>query len=159
MQLDKYTAKKIVKRAMKIIHHSVNVMDHDGVIIASGNSTRLNQRHTGAVLALRENRVVEIDQALAQKWNFEAQPGINLPIHYLGKNIGVVGISGEPTQVKQYAELVKMTAELIVAFTELSSWALRRIRAMVSPPAFSSSLSPSIIVPSTFTTAILFGTL
>ena len=125
MQLDKYTAKKIVKRAMKIIHHSVNVMDHDGVIIASGNSTRLNQRHTGAVLALRENRVVEIDQALAQKWNFEAQPGINLPIHYLGKNIGVVGISGEPTQVKQYAELVKMTAELIVeqqALLEQESW-------------------------------------
>ncbi|HHV6639734.1 TPA: sugar diacid recognition domain-containing protein, partial [Haemophilus influenzae] len=125
MQLDKYTAKKIVKRAMKIIHHSVNVMDHDGVIIASGNSMRLNQRHTGAVLALRENRVVEIDQALAQKWNFEAQPGINLPIHYLGKNIGVVGISGEPTQVKQYAELVKMTAELIVeqqVLLEQESW-------------------------------------
>lgn len=54
MQLDKYTAKKIVKRAMKIIHHSVNVMDHDGVIIASGNSTRLNQRHTGAVLRSEE---------------------------------------------------------------------------------------------------------
>ena len=76
MQLDKYTAKKIVKRAMKIIHHSVNVMDHDGVIIASGNSTRLNQRHTGAVLALRENRVVEIDQALAQNGILKRNQGL-----------------------------------------------------------------------------------
>lgn len=125
MQLDTTIAQKIVKRAMQIIHYSVNVMNDDGVIIASGNPERLSQRHTGAVLALRENRVVEVDQVLAQKWNFEAQPGINLPIHYLGKAIGVVGISGEPMQVKQYAELVKMTAELIVeqhALLEQERW-------------------------------------
>ncbi|THA15236.1 CdaR family transcriptional regulator [Rodentibacter pneumotropicus] len=125
MQLDTTIAQKIVKRAMQIIHYSVNVMNDDGVIIASGNPKRLSQRHTGAVLALRENRVVEVDQLLAQKWNFEAQPGINLPIHYLGKVIGVVGISGDPTQVKQYAELVKMTAELIVeqhALLEQERW-------------------------------------
>ncbi|OOF60362.1 sugar diacid recognition domain-containing protein [Rodentibacter sp. Ppn85] len=125
MQLDTTIAQKIVKRAMQIIHYSVNVMNDNGVIIASGNPERLSQRHTGAVLALRENRVVEVDQLLAQKWNFEAHPGINLPIHYLGKTIGVVGISGEPAQVKQYAELVKMTAELIVeqhALLEQESW-------------------------------------
>ena len=125
MQLDTIIAQKIVKRAMKIIHYSVNVMNHEGVIIASGNPERLGQRHTGAVLALRENRVVEVDESLAQKWNFEAQPGINLPIHYLGKTIGVVGISGDPTQLKQYAELVRMTAELIVeqhALLEQETW-------------------------------------
>ncbi|OOF40274.1 hypothetical protein BKK47_04530 [Rodentibacter mrazii] len=125
MKLDTTIAQKIVKRAMQIIHYSVNVMNDDGVIIASGNPERLSQRHTGAVLALRENRMVEVDLHLAQKWNFEAQPGINLPIHYLGKAIGVVGISGEPMQVKQYAELVKMTAELIVeqhALLEQERW-------------------------------------
>lgn len=125
MQLDTTIAQKIVKRAMKIIHYSVNVMDQEGVIIASGNPDRLGQRHTGAVLALRDNRVVDVDEVLARKWNFEAQPGINLPIHYLGKSIGVVGISGEPSQMKQYAELVKMTAELIVeqhALLEQESW-------------------------------------
>ena len=128
MQLDTLIAQKIVKRAMKIIHYSVNVMNHDGVIIASGNPERLSERHTGAVLAIRGNRVVEVDEALARKWNFEAQPGINLPIHYLGKTIGVVGISGEPAQVKQYAELVKMTAELIVeqhALLEQANWRRR----------------------------------
>ncbi|QPB43271.1 PucR family transcriptional regulator [Rodentibacter haemolyticus] len=125
MQLDTILAKKIVQRTMKIIHCSVNVMDHDGVIIASGNAKRLGQRHTGAVIALRENKVVEVDEVLAEKWNFEAQPGINLPIQYLGKNLGVVGISGEPLLVKQYAELVRMTAELIVeqhALLERESW-------------------------------------
>lgn len=128
MQLDTHLAEKIVKRTMKIIQHSVNVMDHHGVIIASGDPSRLRQKHTGAVLALRDNRIVEIDDALARKWNFEAQSGINLPIHYLGKSIGVVGISGEPEAVRHYGELVRMTAELIVEQAALStrqSWERR----------------------------------
>ncbi len=61
------TARQIVQRAMGIISHSVNVMDSNGVIIASGNPQRLFLRHEGAVLALAENRVVEIDRATAEK--------------------------------------------------------------------------------------------
>lgn len=125
MQLDKIIAQNIVKRAMNIIGCSVNVMDHHGIIIASGNPVRLNQLHTGAVLALRQNRMVEVDENLAEKWNFDAHPGINVPIQYLGNNIGVIGISGVPEQVKPYAELVKMTAELIIEqhiLLEKESW-------------------------------------
>lgn len=114
MKLDKTIAQHIVSRAMKIIGKSVNVMDENGIIIASGDPTRLNQRHTGAILALRENRMIEIDSLLAKQWNYEAQPGINLPICYLDRTFGVVGISGVPDEVRHYAELVKMTAELIV---------------------------------------------
>ncbi|OOF71347.1 sugar diacid recognition domain-containing protein [Rodentibacter caecimuris] len=114
MKLNKQIAQQIVKRTMGIIHHSINVMDENGMIIASGDPNRLNQKHTGAVIALRQNRIVEIDDELARQWQFEARAGINLPIHYLGKNWGVVGISGKPEQVRIYAELVKMTAELII---------------------------------------------
>ncbi|KGQ33065.1 CdaR family transcriptional regulator [Gallibacterium anatis] len=113
MKINKEIAQKIVWRTMKIIPYSVNVMDENGVIIASGNASRLNQRHTGAVLAIRENRVVEITAELAKLWNFEAHEGINLPINYQGKILGVVGISGKPDEVKPFAELVKMSAELI----------------------------------------------
>ena len=35
------------------------------MIIASGDPQRVNQRHEGAVLALTENRIVEIDEATA----------------------------------------------------------------------------------------------
>lgn len=114
MKLNTQIAQQIVKRTMGIIQRSVNVMDEEGVIIASGDPARLNQKHTGAIIALRQNRVVEVDDELARQWQFEARAGINLPIHYLGKNWGVVGISGEPKQVRAYAELVKMTAELII---------------------------------------------
>ena len=113
MQLNDTLARQIVSRAMKILSFSVNVMDERGLIIASGNPERLHQRHEGAVLALTENRVVEISDATARQLK-GVRPGINLPIAYQGELLGVIGISGDPDIVRAYAELVRMTAELIL---------------------------------------------
>ncbi len=107
------TARQIVQRTMSIIQYSVNVMDEHGIIIASGEPSRIHQRHEGAVLALTENRIVEIDSATASQLK-GVKPGINLPISFQEQLIGVLGISGEPSEVRAYAELVKMAAELII---------------------------------------------
>ena len=63
---------------------------------------------------LRKNQIIEIDEQLEKQWHFEVKQGINVPITYLNNNIGVVGISGKPELVREYAKLVKMAAELIV---------------------------------------------
>lgn len=73
---------------------------------------RLFQRHEGAVLALA-NRVVEIDRATAEHLK-GVRPGINLPFSFRNQRVGVIGISGEPAEVRAYAELVKMAAEMMV---------------------------------------------
>ncbi|SON48259.1 sugar diacid recognition domain-containing protein [Vibrio tapetis] len=118
MQLNATIARRIVERAMKIISHSINVMDEHGRIIGSGDPTRLQQRHEGAILALNNHRTVEIDDAMADKLQ-GVKPGINLPIMFQQHAIGVVGISGAPESIRNYAELVKMTAELIVEQADL----------------------------------------
>ncbi|PWI33549.1 XRE family transcriptional regulator [Vibrio albus] len=120
MQLNEIIARQIVARTMKIISYSINVMDDKGRIIGSGDPARLHQKHEGAVLAITECRVVEIDQATAENLK-GVKPGINLPIFHLGKIIGVIGISGMPEEVHHYGELVKMTAELIVEQAALMS--------------------------------------
>ncbi|MCS3456620.1 carbohydrate diacid regulator [Aeromonas sp. BIGb0405] len=133
MQLNEQLARQIVTRAMKILSFSVNVMDEQGLIIASGNPERLHQRHEGAVLALTDNRVVEISEATAQQLK-GVRPGINLPIAYQGALIGVIGISGDPDIVRAYAELVRMTAELILeqaALTEQLQWDKRHKEELV----------------------------
>jgi carbohydrate diacid regulator len=125
--LDEATARQIVQRTMSIIKHSVNVMDSTGTIIASGDASRVYQRHEGAVLALTENRVVEIDIATAHKLK-GVKPGINLPIFLHSKVVGVVGVSGKPEEVREYAKLVKMAAELIleqVAVITENQWGKR----------------------------------
>lgn len=133
MQLNDNLARQIVARAMKILSFSVNVMDEHGLIIASGNPERIHQRHEGAVLALTENRVVEISEATALQLK-GVRPGINLPISYQGELIGVIGISGDPEEVRAYAELVRMTAELILeqaALTEQLQWDKRHKEELV----------------------------
>lgn len=118
------TARQIVQRTMGIIPYSVNVMNEHGMIIASGEASRLHQRHEGAVLALTENRIVEIDSATADKLK-GVKPGINLPINFRDQLIGVLGITGEPGEVKAYAQLVKMASELIIeqmALLEQKQW-------------------------------------
>lgn len=114
MKIDHQLAQEIVKRAMKIVPYSVNVMNEQGYIIASGDLSRIGERHTGAVIALRESHIVEIDSDLVKAWNYEVRTGVNLPIRFQEKNIGVIGISGDLIKVRHYAELVKMAAEMII---------------------------------------------
>ncbi|WP_020655348.1 sugar diacid recognition domain-containing protein [Massilia niastensis] len=111
--LDSGLAQEIVTRTMRIIPFNVNVMDAHGVILASGNQGRVGEVHAGALLALAKKLTVEIDAASARKLH-GAQPGINLPLSVDGQICGAVGLSGVPDEVRQFGELVRLTAEMIL---------------------------------------------
>ena len=112
-ELDHDLAQDIVDRAMAILPYNVNVMDNQGLILGSGERERVNTRHEGAQLVLANGRVVEIDERTAMHLK-GVQPGINLPLMLDQRLIGVLGITGEPAQLRTYAELVRMTAEMLV---------------------------------------------
>ncbi|HEX8404684.1 MAG TPA: sugar diacid recognition domain-containing protein [Duganella sp.] len=112
-------AQDIVTRTMKIIPYNVNVMDASGSIIASGNPARIGELHTGAMLALAKKLPVEIDSASARNMH-GAQPGINLPLTVNGQLCGAVGLSGAPDEVRQFGELVRLTAEMILEQANLT---------------------------------------
>ncbi|MGS0676348.1 sugar diacid recognition domain-containing protein [Shewanella sp. 125m-1] len=111
--LDGSLARQIVKRTMKIIGHNINVMNNHGVILGSGESHRIGAIHEGALLAISQQRTVEISTQSTGTLQ-GVKPGINLPLHYKGEIIGVIGITGEPEKLHSYGELLKMTAEIIV---------------------------------------------
>ncbi len=112
-------AQDIVTRTMRIIPYNVNVMDANGSIIASGNPARLGELHAGALLALAKKLTIEIDEASARNLH-GAQPGINLPLTVHGQLCGAVGLSGAPDQVRQFGELVRLTAEMILEQAQLA---------------------------------------
>lgn len=113
MYIDHQVAQKIVDRAMKIIDHNVNVMNHQGVIIGSGDPERINQLHEGALHVLNAGAKIDFNTDEAQTLT-GVKGGINIPITNEGQIIGVVGITGEPDKVRKYADLVVMTAELVL---------------------------------------------
>lgn len=119
MILDHQLAQQIVDRTMSIIGNNINVMNQAGIIIASGDQERIGQLHDGALLALKRKDTVEV--TLDSKSSLQGvKQGINLLLKHSDDIVGVVGITGEPNVIRNYAELVKMTAEMAIEQAILS---------------------------------------
>lgn len=111
-------AQEIVDRTMRIIPFNVNVMDVRGIILGSGAKDRIGSLHAGAQLVLAQRRTVEIDAA-AMRTLPGVKQGVNLPLTVRGELCGVVGLTGNPEAVRQYGELVRVTAEMILEQAQL----------------------------------------
>lgn len=134
MILDHHLAQQIVDRTMAIIGNNINVINQAGTIIASGDKTRIGQLHDGALLALKRNDSVEVTTDAIQSLQ-GSKHGINLLLKNSGQVIGVVGITGEPDTIRSYAELVKLTAEMIIEqalLTEKLQWDRRHKEDFIS---------------------------
>ncbi|EKY6881867.1 DNA-binding transcriptional regulator CdaR [Escherichia coli] len=116
--LDTKMAQDIVARTMRIIDTNINVMDARGRIIGSGDRERIGELHEGALLVLSQGRVVDIDDAVARHLHGVRQ-GINLPLRLEGEIVGVIGLAGEPENLRKYGELVCMTAEMMLEQSRL----------------------------------------
>ena len=99
--LDTKMAQDIVARTMRIIDTNINVMDARGRIIGSGDRERIGELHEGALLVLSQGRVVDIDDAVARHLHGVRQ-GINLPLRLEGEIVGVIGLTGEPENLRKY---------------------------------------------------------
>ncbi|KAK0360881.1 hypothetical protein LTR94_025614, partial [Friedmanniomyces endolithicus] len=112
---------------MQIVGGNVNVMDSEGVIIASGARERLGQVHAGALLAISRGDSVEIDADLARQLD-GVRPGVNLVLRTDGRVVGCVGLSGDPRSVRVHAELVRLAAEAILEQSQLQNSLARDAR-------------------------------
>lgn len=120
-------AQDIVERTMQILTHNINVMNESGLIIGSGEQHRMGMIHEGAVKVIENKKRIDIEvnrkESLAG-----TKPGVNLPIVFKEKIVGVIGISGDPEEISQFGELVKMTAEMTLeqaALIEELEWDVR----------------------------------
>src|SRR4051812_14949332 len=111
--LDQSLATEIVNRTMKIIKRNINVMNENGVIIGSGDQTRIDSFHEGAIRVIETQSGFEISELEAEQLH-GVKAGINLPINDHDKVVGVIGITGPPDEIRNYGELVKMAAEMIL---------------------------------------------
>lgn len=109
IKLTEKLAQNIVDKMMGVVPYNINIMDEKGVIIGSGDKSRIGQLHQGAVTAIKEEKLIVI-----YKNQDGAKPGVNMPIYFNDTVIGVIGISGKPEEVQPFADIVKVTAELLV---------------------------------------------
>lgn len=114
MQLTTELAQPIVERAMAILQRNVNIMDADGIIVASGDTTRVGSVHAGAVAVVRTGRRLEIHPEDLPNWD-GVRLGVNLPLRLNGRIVGVVGITGPPDEVRPFGELIREMVQLMLS--------------------------------------------
>lgn len=112
-------AQNIAYKTSVILKRNVNIMNHEGNIIGSSDKNRRNIFHEGAFQVIKTGTVLEITEEECLKME-GSKPGVNLPIYFDDKIVGVVGISGNPDEVRPYGELLKIAVEtmLVQSFLE-----------------------------------------
>jgi carbohydrate diacid regulator len=113
-------AENIVKETMDRLDRNINLMDIEGTIIASGNQQRIGEHHIGAREAIQSGNTIRIYEENLAQWE-GARPGINMPIIFQNQTVGAIGITGHPDEVYEIAKLVRMTTELMLRQSYLSS--------------------------------------
>ena len=88
----------------------INVMNQEGVIIASTEQERIGTVHEGARRVLKTGKTVKITKEQIPLYP-GAKEGCNMPLRMNGKIIGVVGIYGNPEEIRDLAQLLEVYAE------------------------------------------------
>lgn len=111
MLIPKEVAQSIVQETESIMNKNINFMDEDARIIASLDERRVGDFHEGAAKVLKTEKPLVISSETAYKG---ARPGINLPVRLHDQVVGVIGITGEPSEVKQLGDLLKRMTEILI---------------------------------------------
>lgn len=115
MSIDEKIAKRLLKKIMDNINYEVNIniMNEYGEIIASGDEKRIGKIHLGALDVIKNATSMEyfdyIDNDIES-----SKPGVNIPLFINNEIIGVVGVTGNPKEIKLIANMVKMITEILI---------------------------------------------
>ena len=126
-------AKKIIYEVGKLFEKDLIIVNTDGEIIASTEEERIGDYHEGALLCVQNLEKVIIKESDIPYLK-GVKAGINFPILFQNKVIGVIGITGEPRQIMPYGELLQKMTELMIKesyYSEESQWRSRMVESFV----------------------------
>ena len=109
-------AQQIVEAVKDVCSHDINFIDLTGTIFASTNSKRIGDFHEIGLQVIKTGKMLEVhtdDSFLG------TQKGVNIPFIYKDEISAVIGISGEPEEVRKYAYLAQKITALLLREHEL----------------------------------------
>lgn len=117
-------AQQIVNTVKDLCGQNINFIDCSGTIFASTDSSRIGTFHEIGRQAASEETIIEVSK---NDRYTGTQQGVNLPVYHNHKVIAVIGITGDPKEVRKYAKLAERITHLLIREKELD--ALKRTEA------------------------------
>ena len=112
-------AQQIVETVKDLCGQNVNFIERSGKIFASTDETRIGTFHEIGRQAAESGKAIEVtknDQFTG------TQKGVNLPVYHNHALIAVIGITGEPEEVRKYARLAERITRLLIREKELDAF-------------------------------------
>ncbi|GHA34086.1 CdaR family transcriptional regulator [Streptomyces purpurascens] len=106
-------AQEIAGDTSAVIGFNVLITDADGMVIGSGDSSRVGTFHEASVEVIRTKEPATHNASQAHSLR-GVRPGVTLPLVTDGQAVGTVGITGTPAQVRRFGLLVKRQTEILL---------------------------------------------
>ncbi|MFF0161284.1 CdaR family transcriptional regulator [Streptomyces sp. NPDC005263] len=106
-------AQEIASDTSAVIGFNVLITDAEGLVIGSGDSSRVGSFHEASVEVIRTKEPATHNASQAQGLR-GVRPGVTLPLVSDGQAVGTVGITGTPAQVRRFGLLVKRQTEILL---------------------------------------------
>lgn len=106
-------AQEIAGDTSAVIGFNVLITDAEGMVIGSGDSSRVGTFHEASVEVIRTKEPATHSASQAHRLR-GVRPGMTLPLVTDGQAVGTVGITGTPAQVRRFGLLVKRQTEILL---------------------------------------------
>lgn len=112
--IDVALAEKFIRKAANYTDYNINIMNEKGIIIASSDPARVGSFHEVAYQIISGDKdVVEV----VSSDHFQGgRVGINMAVLMHRKKIGVLGITGDPEEIRSIAQILKMSMETMIEY-------------------------------------------
>ena len=122
--MDNVLAGKLINRISSYTEYNVNIMDENGIVVASKMKERVGSFHETAYEIVKGDE----DMVMVDVDNLEngVKAGVNIAIYMKKKKIGVVGVTGTPEKVLPIAKIIKMSVEVMMEYDMYKSESLKK---------------------------------
>lgn len=119
VHIQRNLAQQIVNTVKDVCGKDVNFIDSSGIIFASTQESRLGTYHEIGRQVAQTGITIEVrpEESYAG-----TQCGINMPIYHNHSLVAVIGITGQPEEVRKYAHLAERITFLLIREQELSEF-------------------------------------
>ncbi len=109
--IDIEMARLFIKKLTEFTDYNINIMDKQGIIIASKDPSRVGVYHEIAYdIIINDKTKIEVE---ADDEYLGVKNGVNLLLVYKDEKIGVLGITGNPDEVRPIAQVIKLSVEIM----------------------------------------------